>query len=79
MKVRPEDCLGHVLVWTRTRGSLTALQLVFGMTCSNLCMYLRFGCRVIVEALKSDPLATIAIPSNEKIALYKDAVGAIYP
>jgi hypothetical protein len=50
-KVRPEDCLGLVLVWTRTRGSLMALQLIFGMTCSNLCMYLRFGRRVIVEAL----------------------------
>jgi len=42
-------------------------------------MYLRIGHRVIVEALKSDPLATIAIPSNEKIALYTDAVGAMYP
>jgi len=78
-KVCPENCLGLVLVWTRTRGSLTALQLVFGMTCSNLCMYLRFGRRVIVEALKSDPLARIAIPSNEEIASYKEAVGAIYP
>ncbi len=54
-KVHPEDCLGLVLVWMCTRGSLTALQLIFGMTCSNLCMYLRFGRRVIVEALKSDP------------------------
>ncbi len=78
-KVRPEDCLGLVLVWTRTRGSLTTLQLIFGMTCSNLCMYLRFGRRVIVEALKSDPLAKIAIPSNEEITSYKEAVGAIYP
>ena len=78
-KVRLEDCLGLVLVWTRTRGSLTALQLVFGMTSSNLCMYLRFGRRVIVEALKSDPLAKIAIPSNEEIALYKEVIGAIYP
>jgi hypothetical protein len=42
-------------------------------------MYLRFGRRVIVEALKSDPLAKIAIPSNEEIASYKEAVGAIYP
>jgi hypothetical protein len=37
-KIHPEDCLGLVLVWTRTRGSLTALQLIFGMTCSNLCI-----------------------------------------
>ena len=78
-KVRPEDYLGLVIVWTHTRGSLTALQLIFGMTCSNLCMYLRFGRRVIVEALKSDPLAKIAIPSNEEITSYKEAVGAIYP
>jgi hypothetical protein len=78
-KVRPEDCLGLVLVWTRTRGSLTALQLIFGLTCSNLCMYLRFGLRVIVEALKSDSLAKIAIPSNEDIMSYQEAVGAIYP
>jgi len=42
-------------------------------------MYLRFGHRVIVEALKNDPLAKIAIPSNEEIALYKEAIGAIYP
>ena len=78
-KVRPEDCLGLVLVWTRTRGSLTALQLIFGMTCSNLCMYLRFGRRVIVEALKSDSVTKIAIPSNEEIASHKEAVGAMYP
>jgi len=77
-KVRPEDCLGLVLVWARTRGSLMVLQLIFGMTCSNLCMYLRFGRRMIVEVLKSDSLAKIAIPLNEDIATYKDAVGAIY-
>jgi hypothetical protein len=78
-KVRPEDCLGLVLVWARTRGSLMALQLIFEMTCSNLCMYLRFGRRVIVEALKSDSVTKIAIPSNEEIASHKEAVGAMYP
>ena len=33
---------------------------------------------MIVEALKSDSLTKIAIPSNEDIALYKTAIGAIY-
>jgi len=66
-KVRREDCLGLVLVWMRMRVSLMALQLIFGMACSNLCMYLRFGRRVIVEALKSDSLAKIVIPLNEDI------------
>jgi hypothetical protein len=42
-------------------------------------MYLRFGCRVIVEMLKSDALAMIAIPSEEIIVSYQEAVGAIYP
>ena len=55
-----------------------ALQLIFGMMSSNLCMYLLFGRCMIVEALKSDSLAKIAIPLNEDIASYKDAVGAIY-
>ncbi len=48
-KVHPKDCLGLVLVWTCTRLSLTALQLIFVMTTSNLCMYLWFGRCVIVE------------------------------
>ena len=61
------------------RGSLTALQLIFGMTVSNLCMYLRFGRRVVVKALMSDSLAKIAIPSTKEIAPYKEAIGMIYP
>jgi len=44
-KIRPEDCLGLVLAWTRTRGSLMALQLVFGMTYTNLDDYLLFAKR----------------------------------
>jgi hypothetical protein len=42
-------------------------------------MYLRFGRHVIVEALKSDALAMIAIPSEEITVSYQEAVGAIYP
>ena len=42
-------------------------------------MYLRFGHRVIIKALKSDSLAKIAIPLNEEIASYKEAIGAMYP
>ena len=48
------------------------------MMASNLCMYLRFGCRVIVEALKNDSLPKIAIPSNEEIASFKEVIGTIY-
>jgi hypothetical protein len=68
-KVCLEDCLGFVLVWMCTRGPLTELQLIFGMTSSNFCMYLRFGHRVIVEALKNDFLAKICIPSAKEFAV----------
>jgi hypothetical protein len=48
-KVLPADCLGLVLVWTQTRGSLNVLQLVFGLTYTNLSVYLRFGICFVVE------------------------------
>ena len=42
-------------------------------------MYLRFSCRMIVDVLKSESLAKIAIPWNEDIPPYKESVGRIYP
>ena len=56
-EVKPADCLGLVLVWTRTRGSLNILQLVFELTYSNLSVYLRFGIRLVVETFHDDPMA----------------------
>jgi hypothetical protein len=50
-EVQPEDCLGLVLVWTQTRGSLNVLQLVFGLTYSNLSVYLRFGLQLLSKSL----------------------------
>jgi hypothetical protein len=70
-KIRPEDCLGLVLAWTRTRGLLMALQLIFGMTYSNLNDYLLFGKRIIVMVLRHDDRAAVQIPSSEKINEYK--------
>ena len=78
-KVQPADCLGLVLVWTRTRGSLNVLQLVFGLTYSNLSVYLRFGIRLMVETFKNDPLARIAIPSIDEIETFKAAFAERHP
>jgi hypothetical protein len=77
--VQPADCLGLVLVWTRTRGSLNVLQLVFGLTYSNLSVYLRFGIRLMVETFKNDPLARVAIPSGEDIESFKVAFAERHP
>jgi hypothetical protein len=46
------DVLGLVLTWTRMRGALFLLQLSFGLSHTNLTMYLQFARRIIVEVLK---------------------------
>ena len=71
-KICPEDCLGLVLAWTRTRGSLMALQRIFGMTFSNIDDYLKFAKRIILKVLRNDRRAHVRIPSSEKIEEYKD-------
>jgi hypothetical protein len=75
-EVEPADCLGLVLVWTRTRGQLNVLQLVFGLTYTNLSVYLRFGFRLIVETFHDDLLARVSIPTTETINEYMAAFGA---
>mmetsp|Transcript_30918 Transcript_30918/g.63117 ORF Transcript_30918/g.63117 Transcript_30918/m.63117 type:complete len:197 (-) Transcript_30918:55-645(-) len=42
-KIRPEDCLGLSLAWTRTRGSKVQLNMTFGMTATNCALYIKFG------------------------------------
>ncbi len=78
-EVQPEDCLGLVLVWTPTRGLLNVLQLVFGLTYTNLSMYLRFGVRLFVKTFRDDPLARVSIPSAEEIESFKKAFAARHP
>ncbi len=77
--VQPEDCLGLVLVWTRTRGSLHVLQLVFGLIYSNLSVFLRFGMRVIVETFRHVPLARVSTPSAEEIESFKATFAEQHP
>jgi hypothetical protein len=78
-EVQPEDCLGLVLVWTRIRGLLNVLQLFFGLTYSNLSVYLRFGMHLIVETFQNNPLARVGIPSAEEIETFKVAFAGRIP
>ncbi len=66
-EVQPADCLGLILVLTRTRGPLNVLQLVFGLTYSKLFIYLRFGICLIVETFHDNPMARVSLPSMEEI------------
>ena len=73
-KICPEDGLGLVLAWTKTRGSLMALQLILGMTYSNLDDYLKFGKWIIVMVVRNDKQASVNIPNSEQIEEYKAMV-----
>ncbi len=75
----PEDCLGLVLAWTRTRGSLMFLQLIFAMTYTDLNHYLLFAKRITVRVLRNHPMARVQIPSSEKIEEYKEMVQNRHP
>jgi hypothetical protein len=73
--VQLEDYFGLVLVWTQTRGALNVLQLVFGLTYTNLSVYLRFGICLLIEAFHDNPLVQVCLPSQEEINNYKAAFG----
>eukprot|EP00957_Ditylum_brightwellii_P076045 5780105-Ditylum_brightwellii.AAC.1 len=49
-----EDCLGLVLLWMRTRGSLWSMSLIFGVILSVLKRYLQFGKVVLLESLNTN-------------------------
>jgi hypothetical protein len=78
-KVQLADCLGLVLVWMQTRGLLNILQLVFGLTYSNLSVYLRFGICLIIKTYHDNPLAREALPLAEETNKFKAAFRARHP
>jgi hypothetical protein len=57
--IRPEDGLGLVLALTKTRGLLMVLQLIFGMTYTNLNDYLLLAKRIIVMVLREHLMAKV--------------------
>jgi hypothetical protein len=56
-----------------------ALQLIFGMTYSNIDDYLLFGKWIIVMVLKNDDRARVQIPCSETIDEYKQMVKNRHP
>ena len=72
-------CLGLILAWTRTRGSLAVLQIIFGVAASGLSLWLRFGRRMLIQALRSNELAVVALPTEEELQRFVAAVTRKYP
>jgi hypothetical protein len=77
--MKAQDCLGLYLAWTRTRGSLMVLQMLFGLTYSAVAKYIQFARRIVIKVLKQDPLAKIAIPSHEKLEEYRELIARRHP
>ncbi len=64
-----EDCATLVLAF---------LQLIFGMTITNLIEYLHFGCHIFVCVVSNDKYTRIAIPTKEEIESYVSAISSQY-
>ena len=77
--MKAQDCLGLYLAWTRTRGSLMVLQMLFGLTYTAVAKYIQFAPRIVIKVLKQDPLAKIAIPSHEKLEEYCVLIERCHP
>lgn len=63
-----------MLAWTRMRSSCNQLQLVFGMAFTSVCMYLRFGRRMLLNVLSNDENAKVEIPDEGKLNEYVNII-----
>lgn len=70
------DCLGLNLAWTRLRGSVVALQMIFGLTGTRVSTWLRFGRRILIMILKNHSDAAVQIPSAARIDQFKRVIQA---
>jgi len=73
------QCLALSLAWTRTRGSLKVLQIIFGLTPAHLSLWLRFARRLVVKILKDDPRAKVQMPTDRELEQFIKAIEAKYP
>ena len=73
------QCLALALAWSRTRGSLMVLQIIFGLTPGHLSLWLRFARRLIIKVLKGDERAKVRMPTDEERQEFIQAIEAKYP
>ena len=72
-------CLGLVLAWLRTRGAYRILCFTFGIIPSSCSIWLRFGKRCLIMALKTDPAASPSMPSDDDVRRYETMIQVKYP
>jgi hypothetical protein len=73
------QCLALVLAWTRTRGSLAILQLIFGLTAGHLSLWMRFGRRLFLRVLQEEQNGAVEMPDDNKIDSFVLSINEKYP
>ena len=77
--LKSEACLALLLVFNRTTVPDFMLSCLFGITGTAVSIYVRFARSIVIHLLSDHPLAKIALPTNEKVAEYKQVISAKYP
>jgi len=77
--IKAHSCLGMVLAYYRFRGPLYILQGWFGFTGTHANVWLRFGRRMLLKALRTYALSLPTWPDHEKINLLKEIVANRHP
>ena len=75
-KVSATCCLGLVLAWYRFRGSEFILQGWFGLTGTQLSVWLRFGRRMLLKVLSAWEVCHVRYPTEEEMVELKRIVQA---
>jgi hypothetical protein len=74
--LHPAGCLALLLGHTRTRGSISMLQMFFGHTNSVLSVFLYFSMRLLFRVLKDEQYTEVEIPSCDEINADKEKIVA---
>jgi hypothetical protein len=72
------QCLALVLTWGRSRGPTAFLSMVFGVTHSVMALFLRFGRRLLIKALREDVNARVALPTQDEVRDFQRSISAKY-
>ena len=60
-------CLGLVLCWTRSRGSVWPLSVIFGVTQPSFSRYLNLGRKILLHVLRDDTMACVRLLIKNEI------------
>jgi len=72
-------CLGLALGYTRTKGGVFGLQMIFGVSYSVLLVFLKYSLRLLYKVLLEEDGAKVQLPPVDKIAEYQEVIGVNYP